>query len=200
MAASSEARSAYLAGQLCRRVPRRSTGRKAPGQRLGAGRYAGQHAGRAPQPTHHPDRGVSRLPCRRHPAASGKTERRLSLPNTLVDATQITQICTPRSATSGGRYLSQAATRAVTERTRVVGNGNIGRLQVYALAAGSRMHAHACEEAMGWMGSNLVASSPGARGGCKPRAGTRCHGVAVFPARPPQSFGGFGQLGAVAVG
>jgi hypothetical protein len=56
------------------------------------------------------------------------------------------------------------------------------------------------EEAMGWMGSNLVASSPGTRGGCKPRAGTRGHGVAVFPARPPQSFGGFGQLGAAAVG
>jgi hypothetical protein len=56
------------------------------------------------------------------------------------------------------------------------------------------------EEAMGWMGSNLVESSPGARGGCKPRARTWGHGVAVFPTRPSQSFGGLGQLGAVAVG
>jgi hypothetical protein len=56
------------------------------------------------------------------------------------------------------------------------------------------------EEATGWMGFNLAASSPDARGRYKPRAGTRGHGVAVFPARPPQPFGGLGQLGAVAVG
>jgi hypothetical protein len=45
------------------------------------------------------------------------------------------------------------------------------------------------EETVGWAGSISVAPSPDSLAGCKPRAGSGDHRVAVFPARPPQSFG-----------
>jgi len=44
------------------------------------------------------------------PAGTGKTERRLSLPDTLVNATQITQIRAPRSAS---RTAGTCATRPI---------------------------------------------------------------------------------------
>jgi len=68
-------------------------------------------------------------------------------------------------------------------------------------------HCHAADrarsmlrEAMGWMGSHFGRAVTRCLGWLSATGRRRGYGVAVFPARPAQSSGGSGQLGAVTVG
>src|SRR5690349_1838328 len=66
---------------------------------------------------------------------------------------------------------------AQARRRVVTGSGPYALLTLVALmGAADRVHSR-LRKAMGWMGSNLAALSPGAWGGCQPRAGAGGRGV-----------------------